>query len=256
MSCDKDLLPEDVTVQHFVDDTRDITKYLMERFGKDKIYLMGHSWGSYLGIKVAGQYPELYHAYIGIGQVSHQHLSEQLAYEYMLEYAEESNDKKAVEQLERYDPLSAGFPQTDYLMGPRTALMNKYGIGIMREDFSMPGLIMDVLAFKGYKMRDKTGYARGNLFALENIFKYVIEDNLFESSTGFELPVYVLHGLYDYQVSYALAARFIDAISAPAKGLYTFENSAHSPNMEDPTSFVEIVRGIAEMHGGQSVLRD
>lgn len=252
MSYRSDLGADDLTIQHYVDDARDLTKYLMERFEKDKIYLMGSSWGSYLGIKVIEQYPELYYTYMGIGQVTHQHLSEQLAYEYMLDHANEVNDHKALKELGQYDPLSEGFPQLDYLMGTRTTLMNKYGIGIMREDFSMFSLVMDVMMFRGYKMRDKVGYVRGSLLALENVFYFMIDDNLFESSTHFNVPVYVLHGLYDYQVSYALATEYVNMIEAPAKGLYTFEKSAHSPNMEEPARFIRVVRDIVGLHNGSN----
>ena len=50
---------------------------------------------------------------------------------------------------------------------------------------------------------------------------------------------------YDYQVSYALAREFFSIIETPIKGFFTFENSAHSPNLEEREKFIQIVRGIA-----------
>ena len=71
-----------------------MTNYLRERFGQDKIYLMGHSWGSFLGIQVAARAPELYHAYIGWAQVSYQLESERLAYEYELEQFQDDRQRE------------------------------------------------------------------------------------------------------------------------------------------------------------------
>ena len=56
-----------MTREQFVSDTIAVTDYLRERFGQDRIFLLGHSWGSYIGIQAAAQHPELYRAYIGMG---------------------------------------------------------------------------------------------------------------------------------------------------------------------------------------------
>lgn len=73
-----------ITSQQLISDTLEVTNYLCNRFGKEKIYLMGHSGGTFIGIQAAARAPELYHAYIGIAQMSNQLESERLAYDYML----------------------------------------------------------------------------------------------------------------------------------------------------------------------------
>jgi pimeloyl-ACP methyl ester carboxylesterase len=83
------------------------------------------------------------------------------------------------------------------------------------------------------------------LFSLNNVWHYIASDNLNETSTDFSIPIYIIHGKYDYQVSHTLAREYFDKIDAPEKAFYTFENSAHSPNMEEPEKFVGIVREIA-----------
>ena len=89
MTYNKSTDPSTMTVEQMVEDTREVTEYLKERFGQKKIYLIGHSWGSYLGVKTIEKYPENYLAYIGIGQVTNQTESERLAYNYMLSHAKE-----------------------------------------------------------------------------------------------------------------------------------------------------------------------
>lgn len=245
MSYHSSLDPATLTVAQMVEDTREMTRYLQERFGQEKIFLMGHSWGSYLGIKVIEKYPELYRAFIGIGQVTDQLQSEKIAYDHMLQLATEQGNSNDVRDLKKYDKNAAGFPTRDYLLNTRTLLMNKYGIGIMHNDFSMGSLVKDILFFRGYTLSDKSKYIRGNALSLDHVFYYVIEDNLFHSSPSFEVPVYITHGKYDYQVSYTLAKHYYDTITAPKKGFFTFENSAHSPNLEEPENFVRVVRQIA-----------
>jgi len=123
--------------------------------------------------------------------------------------------------------------------------MNKYGIGIIRENFSMAGLIRDFLFFKGYTFSEKIKFIQGMSFSLLHLWEYVLSENLFESSITFQVPVYIIHGKYDYQVSYTLAYEYYEKIEAPDKSFFTFEMSAHSPNAEEPEKFVQIVHNIA-----------
>ena len=245
MSFNSSIEPSTMTVEQMVEDTRQITEYLKSRFNQDKIYLMGHSWGSFLGIKTIEKYPENYFAYIGIGQVTYQMESEKLAYDYMLQHATETGDKSAVNNLKKYDRNSPDFASFEYVMTIRTSLMNKYGIGVMRENYSSIDMFKNVMFFKGYTMTEKIKYARGSLFSFKCLWYNILKDNLFESSISFQAPVYITHGKYDYQVSYDLARGYLDKIEAPDKTFFTFENSAHSPNMEESEKFVQIIREIA-----------
>jgi len=233
-----------MTVEQMVEDTRQMTEYLQQRFNQKKIYLMGHSWGTYLGIKTIEKYPENYRAYIGIGQVSNQKESEKSAYDYMLQHATEINDKAALEKLTKFDKQAPDFPSTEYLI-TRSLLMNKYGIGMMHQNMSMAKILKDMLFFRGYTLSEKINYLKGSMFSINVLFNYVLQDNLFESSVSFDVPVYITHGKYDYQVSYTLANNYFDEINAPEKAFVTFENSAHSPNMEEPEKFVQTVREFA-----------
>ena len=234
-----------MTLEQIIEDTRQITEYLKQRFNQEKIYLMGHSWGSYLGIKTIEKYPDNYLAYIGIGQLTDQLESEKLAYDYMLQHAATINDKSAIRNLEKFNRNASDFPTTDYIYTVRSSLMNKYGIGIMHKNFSMAGLFKDLLLFKGYTLFEKMNYFQGVVFSNEHLWNYVIGDNLFESSTSFQVPVYITHGAFDYQVSYTLSHEYFEIIEAPEKHFFSFEKSAHSPNSEETEKFVQIINNIA-----------
>ncbi len=246
MTFSPDTDPATMTTEQFVEDTRQLTDSLRKWYGTEKIYLMGHSWGSYLGIKTVEKYSELYHAYIGIGQVCNQLESERMAYDYLVAEAHKIGDTKTVEAFEAYDKYAADFPSNEYLLKVRTNSMNKYGVGIKHKDISMLDIALDLLYYRGYTFAEKVNYTRGMMFSLNNVFHKVIEDNLFESSTRFYVPVFIIQGKYDYQVSYQLAKEYLDLIDAPQKTFFTFEESAHSPNLEEPERFVEIMKEIAK----------
>lgn len=244
MTFSSDIDPATLTTTQLVEDTRQITDSLRNWYGVDKIYLIGHSWGSYLGIKTVEKYPELYHAYIGIGQMCHQLESERLAYDYLTTEADKTEDAETVKAFVAYDKNSSDFPSNEYLLKVRTTAMNKYGVGITHKNISMLDLAIDLLYYRGYTLDEKLNYLRGTMLSL-NKFPEVMEDNLFKTSTQFEIPVYIIQGKYDYQVSYELARKYLDSINAPKKMFFTFEESAHSPNIEEPERFVEVVRSIA-----------
>jgi len=92
--------PETMTLEQFISDTLEVTNFLRQRFGQEKIYLMGHSGGTFIGIQAAARTPELYLAYIGVAQMSDQLTSERLAYDYMLKQFKENGNRAMVRKLE------------------------------------------------------------------------------------------------------------------------------------------------------------
>ena len=243
--------PSTMTIEQMVEDTREVTQYLKSRFSQQKIYLLGQSWGTYLGVKTIEKYPNDYLAYIGVGQAVNTVESERLAYEYMLNHAKEIGDLDAVEELEQYDMQN--FPWFDkddlswfhYLAKTRTSLLNKYGNGRMREGVSFPDILKAFYMFKGYTLREKINWFLGEDFSMVHLFPIVLSDDLATSSTEFKVPFYIMHGAYDYVTSLVLAQQYFDAVQAPRKEFFLFEDSAHSPNLEEPARFVEVFRKIA-----------
>lgn len=253
ISYNQKISSKEMTFEQMVSDTITVTQYLRKRFAKDKIYLMGHSWGSLLGIMTAKQYPDLFHAYIGIGQVAQQDRSERLAYTYMLKEFGKLNDKKMVQKLKKFPIQSGGELSFDYL-GIRSNGMNKLGIGVMRNKISMLGFINMVLFYKGYTLSEKINFVRGNSFSIKYLWNYVLQTDVIKQVPSLQVPVYIFQGKYDYQVSYVIAKEFASALKAPLKGFYTFEHSAHSPCFEESKKMCQILRTDVLQH--QVSLRD
>lgn len=223
------------TIEQLVDDAIVLTKYLLKRFGKEKIYLMGHSGGTFLGVNVIDKMPDLYEAYIGVAQMSDQLTSEKLAYDYILNKYREMNNKKMAELFEKYSFNDQQKIPIEYLK-MRDEAMHELGIGTMRcmknvaTDLFLPSLF-----FSEYTLSEKYNlWAGKSKFGVSQNWETMTHTNLMESKVNFKVPVYFFHGIYDYTCSYELAKKYFERIKAPIKGFYTFTNSAHSPFFEEP----------------------
>jgi len=234
LSYSGDIPPETMTVEQLVSDTLEVTNYLRDRFHKEKIYLMGHSGGSFFGIQAAAQVPELYHAYIGMAQMTDQLQSEKLAYEYMLQQYKENRNHKMTKRLEAAPPtMTVPLPAAyDSLRDPA---MHSLGIGTTRDMKSViTGVFLPSWQNREYTLSEKVNIWRGKLFSMRSLRNTMFATNLTQQVTALDLPVYFFHGRYDYTCSYTLAKDYFEKLKAPIKGFYTFEQSAHSPMFEEP----------------------
>ena len=85
--------PDEMTTERYLADVDEVTNYLLKRFNKERIYLAGHSFGSYVALNAAKNHPEKYEAYLAISQATRQKESEYIAYDYMLEEYKKNGGK-------------------------------------------------------------------------------------------------------------------------------------------------------------------
>lgn len=231
---------ESTTLEQMIQDTKEVTNYLSKRFKQDKIYLMGRSGGTFIGIHVAAQFPELYHAYIAIAQMSDHFKSERMAYEYMLKEYRDAGNSKMVRKLEA-SPVTDNIPY-EYLK-LRDKAMHTIGVGTMRNMSSIiTGLFIPSLTCRDYTLTEKINLWRGKAQAgVHPLWDTILVTDLAKQVPELKIPVFFLHGIYDYTVSYNLAKDYFDKLKAPVKGFYTFNQSAHSPMFEEPEKFRKII---------------
>ncbi|PRR82515.1 alpha/beta fold hydrolase [Clostridium vincentii] len=234
-----------ITLKQLLNDTIQVTNYIRQRFNQDKIYLMGHSWGSFLGIQVSASNPELYHAYIGIGQVVNMIESEKLAYQYMIDFYKENNNLSMVSKLEKFPVMeSEKVVYSFFASSLRDEAMHKAGIGTMRNMKSViTGIFFPVMQCQGYTLSEKINIWRGkaNLNKNSNLSSEMLAIDLTSKIPKINIPVYFISGGYDYTVNYSLSKKYYESLDAPIKGFYTFKNSAHSPLFEEPEKFISIM---------------
>lgn len=241
LSYNPDIMLETMTVEQSILDTLAVTNYLRRRFGKEKIYLMGHSGGSFIGIQAAARAPELYYAYIGMAQMTYQVKSEKLAYDFMvLKFKENGNIRMA--QILEENPVTLSGPLPPAYAAVRDDAMHSLGIGTTREMNSViTGIFLPSWRFPEYTLREKINLWRGKIFSHAILWDEMIATDLTQQIPELDLPVYFFHGIYDYTCSYTLAKSYFESIKAPIKGFYTFEHSAHSPVFEEPEKVQKIL---------------
>ena len=243
ISYSADIPPETMNLEQMISDTLEVTNYLRNRFHVEKIYLMGHSGGTFIGIQVAARAPELYYAYIGVAQMSYQLKSEELAYEYMLEQFNKNGNKEMVRKLEAAPvTMTGGIP--DAYLALRDHAMHSLGIGTMHEmDSVLTGIFIPSLQSRDYTLSEKINMWRGKAGSgVALLWDDMLTTDLSKEVTELSIPVYFFEGIYDYTCSYTLAKEYFDQLKAPIKGFYTFEQSAHSPLFEEPEKMGRILR--------------
>ncbi len=232
---------ESITLEQMISDTKEVTNYLRRRFKQDRIYLMGRSGGSFIGINAAAQSPELYHAYIGMAQMTDQLKSERLAYEYMLRKFRENGNKKMLGKLEA-SPVTDKIP--DGYLKLRDKAMHSIGVGTTHKMHSIiSGIFLPSLTCRDYTFKEKVNMWRGKAQSgVHPLWNTILASDLSKQVPELAIPVYFFHGIYDYTVSYNLAKDYFEKIKAPIKGFYTFDESAHSPIFEEPEKTIKILK--------------
>lgn len=229
---------ETMTTAQMVADTIAVTQYLRQRFRQEKIYLMAHSFGTYIGIQAAARAPELYHAYIGVAQSVNLALSEELAYQWLLDYY--ADDKKNREQLKKAPYGTAAYERI------RDRVMHEAGIGTTHKMYSViTGIFLAVMRHREYMLKEKFNIWQGKAFSkntkLNEEFR---QANLSDLVTLLDIPVLFFSGAYDYTVNHHLSEIYLEEIQAPETQFYLFEESAHSPIFEEPQTVLAILRDL------------
>ncbi|WP_169052408.1 alpha/beta fold hydrolase [Tabrizicola sp. YIM 78059] len=254
MSFSADIPPETMTMDQMISDTIEVADYLRKRFGQDRILLVGHSWGSYLGIQVAEKAPDRFLAYVGMAQIVHQLLSEVMAHDFLLGAYKARGDAGMVRKLEAA-PVSMEDGLSPAWMRLRDAAMHGVGVGHTRDiDSVVTGIFLPVWRVRAYTVMDKINVWRGKLWSRPFFWEDMLRDDLAARLTEFHVPMYFFVGRHDRTVSPDLSRTYFDAIDAPIKGLYVFDNSAHSPLFEEPERATRIL--LEDVLQGANALAD
>lgn len=241
LSYSANIPPQTITIEQIVSDLLAVTNYLRNRFHKQKIYLMAHSGGTLFALQAIARSPESFHSYIAIAQIAYQLKSENVAYQYMLKRFRENGDASMVRRLESAPPtMSAPLPAA--YMTIRDKAMHRLGIGTTREMRSViTGVFLPSLLCPDYTFAEKVNIWRGKILLDALLWNKMLTTDLSKTITSIAVPMYFLHGIYDYTVTFRETKAYFELIKAPVKGFYTFQQSAHSPMFEEPEKLRQII---------------
>ncbi|MFT4413814.1 alpha/beta fold hydrolase [Fredinandcohnia humi] len=216
-----------------VEDLLALTEYIKDRFSQQKVLLIGHSFGTYIGMKAAAEAPEHFFAYIGIGQVADSEMSERDSLEYTLKQARFAENVKDVRKLESLRESV----ETGEQLTPRN-LVRKYG-GAARLINDNLDYYTGFLFNPEYNLLDVVRYLKGVSISQEILLPERKKQNIIKIVTKLDLPVYFVMGQYDYMTSVDAAKAYFEELEAPVKEFVLFEKSAHYPQFEEEDEFAE-----------------
>jgi pimeloyl-ACP methyl ester carboxylesterase len=226
-----------MNIAQFVEDTRELTLYLLKKFHKERIVLVGHSWGSVIGALTVAKYPELYHCYVGIGQVANMEENEAASYRWTLQQAREKNDQRAVRALEKIGPPPYEGDWRAKTLTQRRHLGRFGGEFHASRNGAFGFVIRSLLFSREYGLLDRINFFRGIFGSMKLLWPQLLKVDLFTSVPEFKIPVFLVEGRFDQEASSEVAARYFDSIKAPSKELIWFDKSAHMPNSEERDVF-------------------
>jgi pimeloyl-ACP methyl ester carboxylesterase len=231
-SYSRSLRKEDMKIERFVEDTEELIEYLLKRFKKEKVYLVGQSWGTIIGAYLVAKRPDLISAYIGIGQIVDMERGELISYQFTLDEARKRNNKKAIQQLEKigappYAKLSDGGVQRKWLSKFHGAAY----------EGTLEGTILKNISIRDLRPFDIIRFVAGAMFSLSTLEDEENKVKIFLDVPEMKVPVYFCCGRRDYTVPFELVVEYVEKLKAPQKRIIWFDHSGHLPNFEEPEIF-------------------
>ena len=209
-----------ITIERMTQDGIELAELLRKTLGKEKILLVGHSWGSTLGVFMAKARPELFHAFVGTGQVADPARNYAVAYEALLGHAERVGERRAISELREVGP-------PPYPDRRGYAVQRRWSNLFEGADFFIASMMGLALTAPGYSMRDVNDWLEGQGLSGERL---VPRTSVLEAKSlggEFALPVFVIQGAEDFTTPTSLARGFVDSIRAPRKEFVALDGGGH-----------------------------
>lgn len=237
VSNDPEALAPTMTIEQLTEDAADVVRYLRDRFGERKIFLLGHSFGSILGLELVQRHPEWFYAYIGVGQVVNTVKNEEEAYQFAFSRAVAQRNTEAIDALKSLAPYP-GDPRkfTLYKLATQRTWLIYFG-GQAYGRTSMEFEDNAQLLSPEYTEADLNARDAAQAYSVSLLLPDLFKVD-FSSVRTIECPVFLFEGRHDYTVSHTIAAKWFEQLNAPGKKLVWFENSAHMVMEEEPGRFL------------------
>jgi pimeloyl-ACP methyl ester carboxylesterase len=244
---DPESISGSIHISSYVEDAIEVAEHIRKKYGKRKIILMGHSWGTVVGMGAALKRPDLFYAYVGIGQNVNTMENERISFEFGLAQAKAHNNAEAIKEIESIAPYPGDKPVTR----ERIIIARKWpqfygGLSAYRE--TSPYFFDAPLLSPEYDFNDRQAIDKGNVFTLGRIMPEFLAVD-YTGVRSFPIPVVMFMGRHDYTTPSEPTAKWLERVKAPYKRGVWFEHSAHMIPWEEPgktlMSLVQYVRPLA-----------
>lgn len=220
------------TFDRLVEDGIEVTEFLRKSLHQDKIILCGHSQGSVIGLYMAKRRPDLFHAYVGTGQLVDMQRNEAISYETAIERARTAGNTRALKALE-------GIGAPPYRDARTWLIKQRWGSSTAPEMGAWQALAPRmVLSTPNYSLRDIYHAFTGLLFLPQHLYDDYMAFDARRLFTRFEVPFFLFQGDSDILTPTALAEEYFATVEAPAKGLVLLKGGGHMVILLQPDQFL------------------
>jgi pimeloyl-ACP methyl ester carboxylesterase len=209
-----------ITVDRMVQDGIELTEYLRKHLGKEKIIIVGHSFGSILGVRMAKARPDLFYAYVGTGQVADSARSSSVAYDALLKKAKAVDDQRAIEELSHVGP-------PPYKSGDGSRVQHKWANAFEGADEFLYGTIGLTLMAPGNSVQDINDSVEGQMLSANRLVPQTKSIGPADLGLEFSIPIFVFQGEQDFTTPTALAQHYLESIKAPRKAFVPISGGGH-----------------------------
>ena len=230
-----------LTKDLFLTDGKEVTEYVLDYLSKDKLTILGHSWGSIYGANLVLEYPMYYECFIGAGQLvdclENEEAFKQEAYIWA------QNDEKMLNLVDRLTPDNA----TEEHFSLKNKIMQKYGYDMMAKGADY-NLISTTIFNPYYSISDWIQFLNTDTSAYLDFYSSAeFASFSLKDKVEYQVPFYNINGDKDYQTNYRLAQEYFEEVNAPYKQMFIMKDMTHGLLESDSAGFSEIVHQIAEI---------
>ena len=233
-----------MTMEQYKSDVIELSEMLRKRFDEEKVYLVGHSWGTIIGVPAVQERPDLFHAYIGTAQMVDVLETDRIIYRMVLEHSRQTGDMQFVQTLESMGepPYFGKNPVQPY----STLFGREYSIyeypNIKNEEYRRDGdILLQMLKQPEYGWMDRVNYLLGLMNTFNAMFPQLQEMDFRQSAITFDVPVYLMLGRSDMNNPYQIPEEYFNMIQAPIKQIFFFEESGHGMIWEEADLFHDLM---------------
>lgn len=235
-----------MTVAQLLADLDELVEVVRRRLGKKTVALLGHSWGTALGVLYAARFPEKVTAYVGVAQIGDWAAGEALSYANAVAEAERQGNRAVLKKLRAIGPP----PHTaDRVFVERTCVQRLRGALKLKAMWKVTRMILGAPESSLFELRRTV---RAFRFSMETLWPEVSRLNLLEAAPALAVPVVLMLGRRDPWVPPEASLAWYRALRAPSRELVWFEESGHEPFVDEPDRFVAAMLEVARPRCGPS----
>jgi pimeloyl-ACP methyl ester carboxylesterase len=209
-----------ITIERLMQDGIELSEFLCKTLRKKKITIVGHSWGSILGVFMAKSRPDLFFAFVGTGQVADPSKNYSVAYHALLKKAEKLQDRRALQELKQVGP-------PPYPDGRGFAIQRKWSNLFEGADSFISSMLGFAHGAPGYSLRDVNDWFNGQILSSEQLVPQTSKLDARTLGGSFDIPVFVIQGAEDFTTPTTLAGEFVKSIQAPRKAFVVIKGGGH-----------------------------